>query len=92
MSEKTIGAAVLHTLGGRPDYEQFPAPQARDGEVLVRVTAAALKPVDRLMASGGHYASYARLPRRVRLGRGRTPRGRQPGRVLQHPAAVRRDG
>lgn len=62
MSEKTIGAAVLHTLGGTPDYEQFPAPRARDGEVLVRVTAAALKPVDRLMASGGHYASYTRLP------------------------------
>lgn len=34
----------------------------RDGEVLVRVAAAALKPVDRLMASGGHYASYAQLP------------------------------
>ena len=62
MSGETIRAAVLHTLGGIPGYERFPAPEARDGEVLVRVTAAALKPVDRLMASGGHYASYAQLP------------------------------
>jgi NADPH2:quinone reductase len=62
MSQETMRAAVLHTLGGIPGCEQFPAPEARDGEVLVRVTAAALKPVDRLMASGGHYASYADLP------------------------------
>jgi NADPH:quinone reductase-like Zn-dependent oxidoreductase len=62
MSTETMGAAVLHTLGGIPGYEQFPAPAACDGEVLVRVTAAALKPVDRLMASGGHYASYGQLP------------------------------
>jgi NADPH:quinone reductase-like Zn-dependent oxidoreductase len=62
MSKETMRAAVLHTLGGIPGYEQFPAPEAGDGEALVTVTAAALKPVDRLMAAGGHYASYAELP------------------------------
>jgi NADPH:quinone reductase-like Zn-dependent oxidoreductase len=62
MGGETMRAAVLHELGGIPGYELFPAPDARDGEVLVRVTAAALKPVDRLMASGGHYASYDQLP------------------------------
>ena len=49
-------AAVLHAAGETPRYEPFPAPVAGDGETVVTVTAAALKPSDRLMAAGVHYA------------------------------------
>lgn len=55
-------AAVLHTLGKPPRYEEFPEPVPGDGEVLVRVSAAALKPVDKQMAAGTHYASPREFP------------------------------
>ncbi len=55
-------AAVLHNFGSPPRYEEFPDPIAGDGEVVLRVSAAALKPVDRQMASGSHYASAQQLP------------------------------
>ena len=54
-----IRAAVLHGIGQVPRYGLFPAPAAGDGEALVTVTAAALKPSDRLMADGVHYAPAA---------------------------------
>lgn len=53
-------AAVLHNLGKPPRYEQFPEPSPGAGEALVRVHA--LKPVDKQMASGSHYASPRELP------------------------------
>lgn len=56
-------AAVLHTLGKPPRCEEFPEPVAGDGEVIVHVHAAALKPVDKQLASGAHYASTQTLPR-----------------------------
>jgi len=55
MNTQEIRAAVLHGTGQAPRYEAFPAPVAGDGEAVVTVTAAALKPSDRLMASGVHY-------------------------------------
>ena len=55
-------AAVLHTLGKPPRYDQFLEPAASDGEVIVHVRAAALKPVDKAMASGEHYSSFRELP------------------------------
>jgi len=55
-------AAVLHTLGQLPRYEEFPEPVPGDGEVVVEVSAASLKPVDKQMASGSHYASPRKLP------------------------------
>ncbi|HEX4544058.1 MAG TPA: zinc-binding alcohol dehydrogenase family protein [Candidatus Acidoferrum sp.] len=55
-------AAVLNTRGKPPRYEQFPEPTAGEGEVVVHVSAAALKPVDRQMAEGTHYASPRDLP------------------------------
>lgn len=57
-----MDAAVLHTLGKPPRYEQFPEPIAGEGEVLVHVRAASLKPVDKQLASGSHYASPRELP------------------------------
>ncbi len=55
-------AAVLHTLGKPPRCEPFPEPIAGDGEVIVHVHAASLKPIDKQLASGSHYASPRELP------------------------------
>lgn len=55
-------AAVLHALGKPPRCEEFAEPVANEGEVVVRVQAAALKPIDQQMATGAHYASQHQLP------------------------------
>jgi len=57
-----MNAAVLHTLGQAPRCEQFPDPTASDSEAILRVLAASLKPVDKQIASGAHYASPRQLP------------------------------
>jgi NADPH:quinone reductase-like Zn-dependent oxidoreductase len=57
-----MNAAVLHALGKPPRFEGFPEPIPGEGEVIVHVRAAALKPVDKQMASGSHYASPRELP------------------------------
>src|SRR5271156_4437193 len=59
---RPMKAAVLHELGGVPRYEEFAEPVAGADEVLVRVQAAALKPIDRQFARGSHYASPRELP------------------------------
>ena len=58
-------AAVLRTIGAVPRYEEFPEPVIadQDREVIVHVRAASLKPVDKQLASGAHYASGGDLPR-----------------------------
>jgi NADPH2:quinone reductase len=55
-------AAVLHTLGQLPRYETFPDPVPGPDEAVVHGLAASLKPIDRLMAAGTHYASPRELP------------------------------
>jgi len=57
-------AAVLHAVGTVPRYEEFPAPviENQNGEAIVHVHAASLKPIDKQLASGSHYASYRELP------------------------------
>lgn len=55
-------AAVLHALGQSPRFEDFPDPAPGDGEVLIHVSAAALKPVDKQMAAGTHYARPREFP------------------------------
>ena len=55
-------AAVLRAFGAAPRCEEFVEPIASDGEVVLSVCAASLKPVDRQMASGSHYASSQQLP------------------------------
>ena len=55
-------AAVLRTLGRAPRCEEFPEPVPEDGEAIVTVLAAALKPVDKQIANGTHYASPRALP------------------------------
>jgi NADPH2:quinone reductase len=55
-------AAVLHKLGSAPKFEEFRNPIAEENEALVSVRAASLKPIDRAMAGGSHYASFRDLP------------------------------
>jgi NADPH:quinone reductase-like Zn-dependent oxidoreductase len=58
----SMKAAVLHELGNPPRYEEFPEPAAGSGEAIVRVLAASLKPIDKQLAAGTHYASPRELP------------------------------
>jgi NADPH:quinone reductase-like Zn-dependent oxidoreductase len=62
--ERQMGmhAAVLHEIGTTPRYEEFPEPVSCEGEAIVHVHAASLKPVDKQLASGSHYASRRQLP------------------------------
>jgi NADPH:quinone reductase-like Zn-dependent oxidoreductase len=55
-------AAVLSTIASPPHHADFPEPVATEGEVIVNVLAAALKPVDKQIAAGTHYASPKNLP------------------------------
>jgi len=57
-----MNAAVLHTLGKPPRFEKFPEPVPAEDEVIVHVRAASLKPVDKQIAGGTHYASFRELP------------------------------
>jgi len=57
-----MNAAVLHTFDEPPHFEQFSEPIAEENEVVVHIRAAALKPVDKQMASGSHYAAFRKLP------------------------------
>ncbi len=57
-----MNAAVLHNIGKPPRFEPFSDPDPGEGEVIVNVRAAALKPVDKQLASGSHYASPRELP------------------------------
>jgi len=57
-----MNAAVLHTFGAAPRFEPFADPIPLDGEVLVQVRAASLKPVDKQLAGGVHFASRRELP------------------------------
>ena len=55
-------AAVLHTFGQPPRFDDFPDPQAGPDEVIVHVRAASLKNVDKGRALGTHYDRHAELP------------------------------
>src|SRR5215475_12868402 len=57
-----MDAAVVHELGKPPRCEQFSEPVAGDNEVIVHVHAASLKPVDKQLTSGSHYASPSKVP------------------------------
>ncbi|MFJ9539193.1 zinc-binding alcohol dehydrogenase family protein [Streptomyces sp. NPDC101225] len=56
-------AAVVHSFGVPPRYEQFSDPVAHGkGEVVVDVIAAGLHPRVRSQADGSHYTSTGELP------------------------------
>lgn len=49
-------AAVMYQRGGMPQYVDFPEPVAQKNELLISMKAAAIKQLDRSMASGRHYS------------------------------------
>nr|WP_315596377.1 zinc-binding alcohol dehydrogenase family protein [uncultured Cupriavidus sp.] len=55
-------AVVLHNLGEAPRFTTFHDPEPRDGEVLVRVGAAVLRPVDIAISRGEHPRMPLQLP------------------------------
>jgi NADPH2:quinone reductase len=79
MGSQEMHAAVLYGIGQNPRYEPFPSPVADtdSGQLVVTVTAAALKPSDRAMVNGTFYAPTA-FPLVVGLdGVGRLPDDRR---------------
>ena len=71
-------AAVLHEYNEAPRPEEFAAPTAGDGQVVVDVAAAALHHLDLLKASGSFYMGPPPLPCAVGTdGVGRLPDGRR---------------
>ena len=83
-----MDAAVLYEIGKTPRFDQFPEPVAAEGEVVVHVHAASLKPVDKQLASGSHFAS----PRELRLRRRWASQRRATSVLRRNSSALRRDG
>ena len=55
--------AILYELGQVPKYGTIEEPTATgEGQYTIRVTAAAVKNLDKARTSGKHYASYTNLP------------------------------
>lgn len=55
-------AAVIQQLGTVPVYSEHPDPSPSGDQLIIHVKAAAVKNLDKLRASGKHYASYTELP------------------------------
>jgi NADPH:quinone reductase-like Zn-dependent oxidoreductase len=55
-------AAVIHRHGEPPEYGSHPAPRRSHGQVLVRVAAAPVNPLDLLCATGTSYFGAPALP------------------------------
>lgn len=55
-------AAIVHGPGQTPVFGSFPDPVPGEGDVRVRVTAAALSPLARGRASGAHYSAAGAFP------------------------------
>lgn len=59
---QTMHAALIDNFNTSPRYGEIDQPQPGEGEVLVRVRAAALSNLVRGQASGSHYSSVAQFP------------------------------
>ena len=71
-------AAVVNEFGQAPKYQSFNEPTPEEGEAIIRVRAAGLRPVVKALASGTHYASGGGGALRSRRGRcGGTARWRE---------------
>lgn len=62
VADATMAAAVIDQLGEVPGYREIARPTAGPGQVLVRVSAAALNPVDLSTASGRFHGGLPSLP------------------------------
>ncbi len=57
-----MNAAVVESVGNLPHYGSFAEPTVGEGEVLVKVRAAALSNLVKARASGAHYSSGTIVP------------------------------
>lgn len=56
-------AAIIEKLGETPKYKNFPNPEIEtDNQIVLHVKAAAVKNLDKIRASGKHYASHKEMP------------------------------
>jgi len=55
-------AAQVEDFSAPPRYREIPTPVAKEGEVLLKVRAAALSNLVRSQANGSHYSSVTTLP------------------------------
>jgi NADPH2:quinone reductase len=55
-------AAVVSAFDAPPNYVAFDDPVAAEGEFAVKVTAAGLHPIVKVLANGTHYGSTGELP------------------------------
>jgi NADPH:quinone reductase-like Zn-dependent oxidoreductase len=55
-------AAIIDALGQLPRFGDFAEPLAEGDEIVVTVTAASIKQLDRAIAAGTHYSSPRELP------------------------------
>lgn len=46
-------AVIIRECGGSPHVEDVPSPEVESGEVVIRVLAAGMSPIDRVIAAGG---------------------------------------
>ena len=71
-------AAIVERAGFPPVFADFPAPEARDGDLRITVAAAALSPLARSRAAGTHYSTGGGFPFVAGVdGVGRLPDGRR---------------
>jgi len=89
-------AAVIHSYGTVPTFDDFAQPTPGEGEQVVEVSAAAISNLARSRAAGTHYSSHGELPavagvdgvgtladgRRVYFGAAREPFGTMAQRSL----------
>jgi NADPH:quinone reductase-like Zn-dependent oxidoreductase len=57
-----MNAAVVSSFDAPPRYMTFADPEAKDGELPVKVTAAGLHQIVKSLANGTHYGSTGELP------------------------------
>jgi NADPH:quinone reductase-like Zn-dependent oxidoreductase len=55
-------AAVVNSFASAPQFQDFAAPVAAEGEIVVEMLAVGLHPVVKSLASGKHYSSNAQPP------------------------------
>jgi NADPH:quinone reductase-like Zn-dependent oxidoreductase len=60
--ELFVKAIVVEDFEKTPVYDQFPEPEAGEGEVKIAVSATTLSPLVRLIAQGKHYSGSKQLP------------------------------
>src|SRR5947209_17626371 len=62
MMSAEMPAAVINRYAAPPEHVVGPMPRREHGQVLIRVTAAPISPLDLLCASGTSYFGAPRLP------------------------------